>query len=647
MKKMMTIFLLYFFLPIIVNAQWVGNTGVNTKLVLNGNSPQNISAVGDEQGGGFIVWQDDRTGNDKVYFLHFDDRGKPTLRADGKNISTRGGKQLNPLLSSSIQNSAIVLWVGETNKNKPELFIQRVAQNGKLLWNDVGLQITDSENEIRNYYLYCDSEGNSYITYLTKEPGFLGDYIVHLKKINPGGKIISTAENTIVYKSNNRKSSSSIIQEDNGGTFSFWLENVSGKSVLKGLYLDSKKSLSDQQNPVTISYPEKNVLSYKIVKYKNDNAYVVWQQQENEKIIYHQLINSNGKRLWGIYGKKVSYSKGNKTNLQACVNGKDIFVSWTNEIKNQRRVSLQKFDENGNAYWNDELDLSDSSANQFGQKMMITERDRIILSWFQKEFDSVYANIYAMQFSSNGERLWENGMLGVATNFNSHKSYLSAFPDKDGGGIFVFKDKRSGEYGIYGQRIFASGTFVSQMVGCLVNVDGDSVNISWHSVNEEDSTYYIIERTDQPDSNISEWTIIDSISSIYKKGLSEYTVTDNPGLNGTLYYRVTHKNRNGVILSSEISRTNYLRSPSEIVVTQNSPNPFNDSTRIIFFLPEESEISLKIFNSRLKLIQEINKLFPEGKNEIFYSAENRKPGIYFYKFTAGNFVDVKKMVITK
>jgi len=68
----------------------------------------------------------------------------------------------------------------------------------------------------------------------------------------------------------------------------------------------------------------------------------------------------------------------------------------------------------------------------------------------------------------------------------------------------------------------------------------------------------------------------------------------------------------------------------------------------IFFLPGETEISLKFFSSSLESIYEINnQAYPAGKNEIYFSADNLEPGIYFYKFEADDFVDVKKMVITK
>ncbi len=475
--------ILFCFLSLLFNtkAQWVNDPGLNTKLVLNGNNPKNISAVTDGLGGGYIVWQDDRLGTYKVYFLHFNSKGKPTFRADGKNISTAGGQQMNPLSVQCIQNTSIIVWQGESNQGEQELFIQRVAPNGQLLWYNNGLQITYSDNELVNYSLHVDSNGNSFVSYLSKEPGFIGDYLVGYKIISSEGEIIKSPGDSLIYRSNNRKSCNSILNDDNNGIFSFWLENINGKSVLRGLHLDSLKLSNSERNPIAISDPKKNVLSYKVYNYEPNKVYIIWQQQGEEKSLYHQLLNDNEKAFWGIYGRAVSYSQGSKTNLQACINNKNIFVSWTNKLQSEQQVFLQRFNSDGAKYWDEDLLLTDSSGTQFGQRMIIDDKDGIITAWFQKDSDSVYADIHALRLSVNGEQLWGMGELGIGTYFNSHKSYLSLLPDNSGGAVFVFKDKRDGSYGIYGQRIYSTGTFVSQLVGFSADVIEDSVSISWHS----------------------------------------------------------------------------------------------------------------------------------------------------------------------
>ena len=48
----------------------------------------------------------------------------------------------------------------------------------------------------------------------------------------------------------------------------------------------------------------------------------------------------------------------------------------------------------------------------------------------------------------------------------------------------------------------------------------------------------------------------------------------------------------------------------------------------------------------IEKIDEINNRFPAGENSVTFSAINRQAGIYFYKFESGDFVEVKKMVLT-
>ena len=88
--------------------------------------------------------------------------------------------------------------------------------------------------------------------------------------------------------------------------------------------------------------------------------------------------------------------------------------------------------------------------------------------------------------------------------------------------------------------------------------------------------------------------------------------------------------------------------PAEYLVNQNYPNPFNPSTTITFSIPEESFVSLKIFNS---LGEEVETLVAEGLSvgnyKYDWSAVNLSSGVYFYKLQAENFVESKKMILLK
>ena len=88
--------------------------------------------------------------------------------------------------------------------------------------------------------------------------------------------------------------------------------------------------------------------------------------------------------------------------------------------------------------------------------------------------------------------------------------------------------------------------------------------------------------------------------------------------------------------------------PEIYSLEQNYPNPFNPSTSIQFRIPENSFVSLKIYNV---LGKEVITLLNEEKNagtyDVNFNATNLASGVYFYKLEASNFVQTKKMMLMK
>ncbi len=88
--------------------------------------------------------------------------------------------------------------------------------------------------------------------------------------------------------------------------------------------------------------------------------------------------------------------------------------------------------------------------------------------------------------------------------------------------------------------------------------------------------------------------------------------------------------------------------PSEFLLFQNYPNPFNPDTNIKFALPKEANVRLKIFNVLgQEVAMPINKLMQAGYHTINFDASGLTSGIYIYRIEAGNFIQVRKMILMK
>jgi hypothetical protein len=91
--------------------------------------------------------------------------------------------------------------------------------------------------------------------------------------------------------------------------------------------------------------------------------------------------------------------------------------------------------------------------------------------------------------------------------------------------------------------------------------------------------------------------------------------------------------------------------PTTHALFQNAPNPFVGSSRILFDLPEDSNVKLKVFdiNGRILRVLE-NGWFPAGRHEAVWDARDDggrevAAGIYFYRIETGTFTASRRMSV--
>lgn len=88
--------------------------------------------------------------------------------------------------------------------------------------------------------------------------------------------------------------------------------------------------------------------------------------------------------------------------------------------------------------------------------------------------------------------------------------------------------------------------------------------------------------------------------------------------------------------------------PQEYNLSQNYPNPFNPTTSISYELPQNTHVTLEVFNM---LGHQVAKLFSEsqtsGQHQVSFDASNLSSGIYLYRLEAGSFTQTKKMMLIK
>ncbi|MBN2102784.1 FG-GAP repeat protein [bacterium] len=101
------------------------------------------------------------------------------------------------------------------------------------------------------------------------------------------------------------------------------------------------------------------------------------------------------------------------------------------------------------------------------------------------------------------------------------------------------------------------------------------------------------------------------------------------------------------------NQTQIAAIPDKFTLHQNHPNPFNPATEIQFSLPESRQVTLTIYNNFGQEVHQLtNQHFQAGHHTITWEGTDThgtpvSSGIYIYQIRAGEFIDVKKMMLMR
>ena len=96
-----------------------------------------------------------------------------------------------------------------------------------------------------------------------------------------------------------------------------------------------------------------------------------------------------------------------------------------------------------------------------------------------------------------------------------------------------------------------------------------------------------------------------------------------------------------IILSGEVSADTYK-------LYQNVPNPFNGTTTIKFYVPENTEVTIGVYNMLGEYVAKVtNDIFNVGKHEVTFNSGELGQGTYFVRMNTEGFTTTKSMNIIK
>lgn len=88
--------------------------------------------------------------------------------------------------------------------------------------------------------------------------------------------------------------------------------------------------------------------------------------------------------------------------------------------------------------------------------------------------------------------------------------------------------------------------------------------------------------------------------------------------------------------------------PVKSVFLANAPNPFNPSTTITFTLPERLYTTIRIYDAQGRLARTlVSEDRAAGPHAVAFEGEGMASGVYYYRLTAGRFVETRKLTLVR
>lgn len=265
---------------------------------------------------------------------------------------------------------------------------------------------------------------------------------------------------------------------------------------------------------------------------------------------------------------------------------------------------------------------------------------------------------YTIKYGSEGQLLWTARHIGRA-NFHDEANSIAVDNLRN---VFVtgYVNDSTGSWDYGTIKYDSAGT--EQWVA-IYDGPGNYSDDAAYSIALDDSGNAYVTGFSEQSLNIPSFVTLKYNSSGIQQWIQKYS---GPGINnigiavavdssGNVY--VTG-NSSGIDSNYDYATIKYSQTtsvkqtsaeiPARFSLSQNYPNPFNPKTIINYQITMINNVSLKVYNI---LGEEVSVLVNERQAPGSYQAEfdgsNLTSGVYFYRLEAGDFKDVKRMMLVK
>jgi hypothetical protein len=635
-----------------LHAEWIEN-GVPVCVLPGGQGLAKITADGSK--GAIIAWLDDRNGGFDIYAQRIDSEGESVWPVGGVLVCTTQAGEPGLEIMSDGSGGAIIVWLDYRSGSSWDIYAKHIDANGVPGWAQDGAPLCTASGDQYAPVIASDGSGGAIIAWVDLRNGYSGAYA---QRIDSNGEVKWAQDGMPFYVGTYlfEYFTCQIVSDGAGGAIVTWPDVLNPYSVyVRAQRIDASGSMKWQSDGVELSgtgfFPQ-------IASDGNGGAVIAWDDHrrwaESKTDIYAQRIDTSGTILWPAEGVALFVDPGSYPEFSEMVIVSDAtggaIIAWKVEgdASDSDTLLAQRVTEDGIRMWAAQgVTVCSVGGYNYHPKMTFDGASGAIVTW-QNGRGGI--GISAQRIDANGEAKWLTDGVALCTAPGDQYRPCIA-PDGSGGAIIAWDDYRTGDSGtdwdVYAQRVDAAGhTVVATLLqNYAATFSGDRIAITWTLSEIDEGIEFSIERA-----TASDGPFIELPSSAVNRDKLSFTFTDSDWQpNMSYWYRVEYQNDNE---RKVLFETGPIATPAlPLTLYQNSPNPFNPSTTIGYYIPEKCLVKLDVFDvvgarvARLVSSEEASGYHSVEWKGTGVNGDRVASGVYFYRLTAGKKTVSRKMVL--
>ena len=440
-----------------------------------------LNIVSDGNGGAYVIWLDSRaTAGVDIYGTHIDTNGDIVSgwTTDGNPIANANGSQNQHTFWEDGSGGAIIAWHDERSPGDADIYMQRIASNGDLLWDANGNLLTGAIGLQEKPKITPDGTGNFIFSWRDMGTDTFGD--IKAQRVDLNGNLL-WANEVEVYVGDAIQRNARISKASDNGAIIVWEDGRNEVSEnYKDLYaqkLDTNGNLQWNISGIGIVQALNNQLNPRISGDDDGGAWIIWEDgrvdNHPHEDIYIQHVNSSGTFELPSNGLDICSAVGWQFSPLVKLSENKVFCVWGDNTTGSTGLYVQLLDSSGNTILQDDGEmiyygLCGDSHNQ----QLLTNNDKKIVIWEDTRNAGYGFQIYYQVVNDDGTfELEENGQsITELTGFDQANMDADIYPDSDILAM-VWEENKLGYKQIYGQAVDLEGNMVwSQTEGLQLGV---------------------------------------------------------------------------------------------------------------------------------------------------------------------------------